>query len=61
MSDLLFGALALVLIFEGLLPFASPATWRRMFEQMTRLDDGQIRFLGLGCISVGLVLLALWH
>ncbi|MBK1613948.1 DUF2065 domain-containing protein [Rubrivivax gelatinosus] len=60
MSDALWGALALVLVFEGLLPFASPASWRRMFEQMTRLQDGQIRFFGLACISLGLLLLALW-
>nr|WP_207184924.1 DUF2065 domain-containing protein [Rubrivivax gelatinosus] len=56
----MWGALALVLVFEGLLPFASPASWRRMFEQMTRLQDGQIRFFGLACISLGLLLLALW-
>jgi uncharacterized protein len=53
----LWAALALVLVIEGLLPFISPASWRRMFEQVLRLQDGQIRFYGLGSIAAGLVLL----
>ena len=36
MTDLLFGALALVLVFEGLLPFLSPKLWRQVFERATR-------------------------
>ena len=60
MGDLLLGAVALMLVFEGLLPFVSPATWRRLFERATRMSDGQIRFLGLSSMVVGLVLLAIW-
>jgi hypothetical protein len=52
-------ALALLLVFEGLLPFISPAAWRRMFEQILALSNGQIRFFGLCSIVVGLVSLAL--
>lgn len=55
--DLLLPACALVLVIEGVLPFLSPALWRRLFEQATRLSDGQIRFLGLSSMLVGLVLL----
>jgi uncharacterized protein YjeT (DUF2065 family) len=61
MGDLLLGALALMLIIEGLLPFLSPGRWRAMFERATRLSDGQIRFLGLSSMVAGLVLLALWR
>jgi uncharacterized protein YjeT (DUF2065 family) len=61
MGDLLLGALALMLIIEGLLPFLSPGSWRRMFERATRLSDGQIRFIGLSSMVAGLVLLALWR
>jgi uncharacterized protein YjeT (DUF2065 family) len=61
MSDLLLGALALMLVFEGLLPFLSPGTWRQVFERATRMTDGQIRFLGLSSMVIGLVLLAIWH
>ncbi|WP_395701809.1 DUF2065 domain-containing protein [Aquabacterium sp.] len=61
MGDWLLGALALMLIFEGLLPFLSPGTWRQLFERATRLTDGQIRFFGLSSMLVGLLLLGLWH
>ncbi|MGI9218030.1 MAG: DUF2065 domain-containing protein [Hydrogenophaga sp.] len=56
MSELLWPALALVLIFEGLLPFVAPSTWRRVFTQMLQLEDGQIRFFGLLCVLSGLLL-----
>ena len=52
-------ALALLLVFEGLLPFISPTGWRRMFEQILALSNGQIRFFGLCSIVMGLVSLAL--
>ncbi len=61
MGDWLLGALALMLIFEGLLPFLSPGVWRGVFERATRLTDGQIRFFGLSSMLVGLLLLGLWH
>lgn len=50
-------AAALVLVLEGLLPFLNPAAWRRVFEQALRMSDGQIRFLGLTSMLVGLLLL----
>ena len=46
-----------MLVFEGLLPFASPAAWRRMFAQILHLRDGQIRFFGLLSVLVGLTCL----
>ena len=62
MWDLLLGALALVLVIEGLLPFLSPQTWRSVFERATRMSDGQIRFLGLSSMIAGLVMLVVfWH
>jgi uncharacterized protein YjeT (DUF2065 family) len=57
MSDLLLSALALVLVFEGLLPFLSPALWRRVFERALQLSDGQIRFIGLTSMLAGLATL----
>ena len=57
MSDLLLGAVALMLVLEELLPFLSPQRWRSMFERATRLSDGQIRFVGLSSMLVGVVLL----
>ena len=61
MLDWVMGALALVLVFEGLLPFLSPALWRRVFERAVRMTDGQIRFLGMSSMLVGMLLLALWR
>ncbi len=54
MSNSLWTALALVLVIEGLLPFLNPAAWRRVFEQALSLSDGQLRFMGLGSIVIGL-------
>jgi hypothetical protein len=59
MWERFLGALALVLVIEGLLPFLSPSRWRRLFEQVQRLTDGQLRFMGLVSILAGLLLLAL--
>ena len=56
MPDTLLLALALMLIFEGLLPMLSPGRWRRLFEQLLQLEDGQIRFFGLLSVLCGLVL-----
>jgi uncharacterized protein len=58
-SGTLWQAVALLLVIEGLLPFISPAAWRRMFERILGLSNGQIRFFGLGSIVIGLVLLAI--
>ena len=52
---------ALMLVIEGLLPFFSPATWRNVFERALRMNDGQIRFIGLASMLAGLaLLLILW-
>ncbi len=47
-----------MLVIEGLLPLISPAAWRRMFEQILTLGNGQVRFFGLCSIGAGLILLA---
>ena len=57
MSDELWSALALVLILEGVLPFVAPNMWRATFLRLTRLTDGQLRFVGLFAILVGMLAL----
>ena len=52
-------ALALMLIFEGVLPFIAPNLWRDTFRKITQMNDGQIRFVGLSSMIVGLLIL-LW-
>lgn len=60
MSELLLGALALMLVLEGLLPFLNPRAWRDVFLRVAKMSDGQIRFIGLASIGSGLLLLAWW-
>lgn len=61
MGDALLGALALMLVFEGLLPLINPRGWRSVFERMVQMNDGQIRFIGLLSVGLGLLLLMIWR
>ena len=54
---MLWTALALVLVIEGLLPLLTPTAWRRAFAQILQLRDGQLRFFGLCSVLAGLVLM----
>lgn len=57
MADLLLGALALMLVIEGLLPLFAPGLWRQVFARVLAMSDGQIRFIGLASMAAGLVML----
>jgi uncharacterized protein YjeT (DUF2065 family) len=59
MSTLLL-AFALMLVIEGLLPFIAPTVWRETFRRATELTDGQLRFIGLTSMIIGLALLTLF-
>lgn len=50
-------ALALVFVIEGMLPFISPAKYRQMVAEVTRLSDSSIRNVGLIVMVAGLLLL----
>ena len=50
-------AIALMLVIEGVLPFLVPSVWRETFLRITKFSDGQIRFVGLSSMLLGLVLL----
>ena len=56
-GDVLWAALGLMLLVEGLFPFLSPQGWRNRMQQLLGLQDGQIRFFGLALVLAGLVLL----
>lgn len=60
MSTLLM-AFGLMLVIEGLLPFAAPRLWRETFRRVTELADGQLRFIGLTSIIIGLALMILFR
>jgi uncharacterized protein len=58
-TNILWLALGLALILEGLFPFLSPDGWRRMMVQIQQLNDGQVRFFGLCSIGIGLIVVLL--
>jgi len=53
--DTLWTALALVMILEGLLPLLAPRVWRETFRRMMEFTDGQLRFIGLTAIALGII------
>ncbi len=55
MAEIIWASLALVLVIEGLLPLLAPGLWRRVFTELLRLRDGQIRFYGLLSVVAGLL------
>ena len=50
----LLAAVGLVLVLEGVLPFITPRIWRDTFRKLLELSDGQLRFMGLISMLVGL-------
>jgi uncharacterized protein YjeT (DUF2065 family) len=56
-TDTLWAALALVLVVEGLMPLIAPTLWRETFRRLIEMNDGQIRFIGLASIALGLLTL----
>ena len=50
-------AVALLMIVEGIVPFANPAGLRRMLQALSQLNDAQLRFAGLTSMLLGVVLL----
>ena len=61
MSDLLLGAVALMLVLEGLLPFLAPRLWRETFTRLVSLPDNQLRFVGLTSMLAGVLILYWVH
>ncbi|MDQ6619162.1 MAG: DUF2065 domain-containing protein [Pseudomonadota bacterium] len=55
MPESLLAAFALVFVVEGFLPLVAPRLWRDTFTRMLGLSDGQLRFVGLAAVMVGLM------
>jgi uncharacterized protein YjeT (DUF2065 family) len=61
MTHTLLLAFAVALLMEGITPFVAPAVWREALQRLAQFSNGQIRFLGLSAMLLGLVLLViLW-
>lgn len=52
-------AFALMLVIEGVMPFASPAGLRRVLDMMGALDDRTLRVCGLTSMVLGVIILYL--
>ncbi|MGB5621218.1 MAG: DUF2065 domain-containing protein [Gammaproteobacteria bacterium] len=53
----LLAALALVLVLEGIMPFASPGSTRRTLALLAQMEDRGIRMVGGASMIAGLILL----
>ena len=60
MTSTLLLAFALMLVLEGAMPFIAPASCRETFRRLIQFSDGQIRFVGLTSMLIGLILLILF-
>jgi len=60
MESILLIAVGLMLVIEGVLPFVAPRLWRDTFRRATELADGQLRFVGLTSMIIGIALIALF-
>jgi hypothetical protein len=56
-GQVLLMAVALMMVLEGVGPFAFPAQWRQTISEMSRLPDNVLRMGGLVVMMLGLVLL----
>jgi len=53
----LFAAFALMLVFEGIMPFLDPVRFRRTLLTVAGQDDRNLRVVGLLCMLAGVGLL----
>ena len=53
----MLSAVALVFILEGILPFVNPNWMKRIFIEASQMDNTILRFIGISCMLVGVVLL----
>lgn len=57
MWDDLWAAVALVMVFEGLMPFINPMRWRNVMRVVTDQSDKTLRTMGLVSMLVGVAML----
>lgn len=61
MSDDFLRAIALFLVFEGIMPFLTPDGWRQAMQQVSQFSDKTLRIIGLVSMLAGVFLLFLMH
>jgi hypothetical protein len=58
-GDVILAGFALMLVFEGILPFVAPRLWRDTFRRIIEFSDGQLRFAGLVSMLIGMLALTI--
>jgi len=53
-TDVVLLGIGLMLIFEGIMPFALPAVWRATLLKIASMTDRQIRIFGFCSLMAGL-------
>jgi len=61
MEYIIVAAIGLVLVIEGILPFAAPKMWKRMVILMANYSDRMLRITGLVLMCLGLVIVIIAH
>ncbi|RLA06580.1 MAG: DUF2065 domain-containing protein [Gammaproteobacteria bacterium] len=55
----IFSAIALMLVFEGIMPFISPISYKKTMTEILRQKNSTIRSLGFFIMLAGVILLML--
>ncbi len=55
--QILLCAAALMLVFEGVIPFLYPNKWRTLVAALAQINDRQLRMMGLASMLLGVALL----
>jgi uncharacterized protein YjeT (DUF2065 family) len=59
--QIFLAAIGLVFVFEGILPLASPRTWRWLMQQMFIQSDRALQITGLLSMLIGLIIVCVAH
>ncbi len=54
-------ALALVFVFEGIMPFALPEHWKKLLRKNIAQDEKVLRISGFFSMLVGVIILTIVH
>lgn len=55
----LFAAIALLFVFEGMMPFVNPSRWRHFIRTVAEQPDRTLRIMGLTSMVAGALFLYL--
>ncbi len=57
MMDIVFIALGLFMVFEGIMPTLAPGAYRKMLAMVSQQQEGSLRKVGLVMIGIGTLII----